>query len=276
MNLFDDVATDLNETTEETNIETPIEETDVEIEELENTDDDSGDIDEDAEYDATEEDIFIVNGEEFTREQLENAKDGETMRRSIQADFTKKQMALADEKKEVESLKDNLNSLAQQLEVLVNEDSSIDWDELEEDDPQEFIRLKKIADKRSAALKNAKSNLIPEKTEMSKEELAIEFNSLLEDNPDWVVKGEDGEATGMSQKYKDDMAALSEHAKELGFTNEEMTNFNRAPIIKALLNSMNSKKGSDKIEIAKKKLAPKQVKPTKAAKTEQVKSLFDY
>ena len=101
---------------------------------------------------------------------------------------------------------------------------------MEEDDPQEFIRLKKIADKRSAALKNAKSNLIPEKTEMSKEELAIEFNSLLEDNPDWVVKGEDGECNrNVGQKYKDPIWLLYPNTlKNLGFTNEEMTNFNQS------------------------------------------------
>ena len=148
MNLFDDVVADLedttDETTEETNIETPIDSEEDEVEELDEDEESNNDSEEEGEQgEDDDEDVYIVDGEEFTKEQLENAKDIESMKKSIQADFTKKQMALADERKEVGSKLDNLNSLTQQLEVLVNEDNEVNWDELEEDDPQEFIRLKK-------------------------------------------------------------------------------------------------------------------------------------
>lgn len=277
MNLFDNSVTDLEETTEEAVVEEPMEPNDdiEESEQVEESETETEEVEGDDESSSEEDDVFIVDGEEFTGEQLRNAKNTKELEKSLQADYTKKTMALADERKVVESQKDKLDEMARELEVLVGEDEAVNWDELEADDPDEYIRLQKRAKLRKDALGKVKSNLKPEVKEPSKDELAAEFNTLLEDNGHWVKRDESGAVTDYTQDYKDDMAKLSKHALELGFTNDELSKINRAPIVKALLNSLKSKETSNKIEVTKKRMTPKVTKP--AAKSKQVKStsLFD-
>lgn len=279
MGLFDNSASDLQETAEEVVETAPVEETEeqevVGEVETEETNEQSEESEEDAESDSGEPSVYLINGEEYTEDDLKHAKDY----KHLEADYTKKTMALAEDRKNLESKVDSLDKLTQELEVLVGEDSEINWQELKEDDPDEYIRLKEKSDKRKEALKKAKSNLKP--TGLSQEQLVTEFNTLAEANPDWVKRDDKGNITDTTQKYKDDVAAIGQHANELGFTNEEMATFERAPMIQVLLNSMRVKELEAKlkekqnnVEVVKKKVSPKAAKPAAKAEIQQPTSLF--
>lgn len=279
MNLFNNSGTDLEETAEETNVDDPTQET-AQVDDVEELDTDVEDTDEsneetdDSDEEETEGDIFVVEGHEFTKEQLENAVDVEEMKKSLQADYTKKTMLLADERKATESERDSLSNLAAELQVLVEEDKGINWQELREDDPDEYIRKKELADNRIKKLEDAKTKLKPS-NKLSNEEVAQEQIKLVESFPEWVKKDDKGNVTEVTQEYQKDMKAMAEHAKELGFTDEQITGFDSASIVKAVINSMKFSEKKGKIEIAKKKVKAKQNKPAKTKQPQQPTSLFN-
>ena len=277
MNLFNnsaaDLADDIEETAEETIVDSPTQEADEvdNVEELESDElEESDSEDETADDDDNEDDVYIVDGVEFTHEELQNAKDI----KSMQANYTKKTMALADERKATESEKDSLSNLAAELQVLVEEDKEIDWEDLKEEDPDEYIKLKERADSRTKKLEAAKAKLTPS-NEMSKEMVEHEQSLMIEAFPDWVEKNDKGVATAFTQKYHDDINALSDHAKELGFTAEQISQIKTTSVIKALMNSMKLGEKKGKIAIAKKRVTPKQTKPAKASKPSQPTTLFN-
>jgi cobalamin biosynthesis protein CbiD len=279
MNLFNVSAPDLTETTESDIVEEPVDSVIDDTEELDNDETIEEATEEEATDEAEEtteepEDVFIVDGEEFTGEQLRNAKEIESVKKSLQADYTKKTMALADERKALESKTDNLDKLAQELEVLVGEDSEVDWAQLKEDDIYEYTERKEKADKRAKKLKEVKSNLASQKPELSQEEVAQEQQKLVEAFPEWVKKDSEGNVTEILPQYQTDLAEMSKHALELGFTEAQLSEINTAPIIKALMNSMRAKGKAEVIKIAKKKVAPKSTKPAKKAPKQEVNSLF--
>lgn len=285
--LFNNSGLDLTETTEEVSVEAPTDETNLvdEVEELDSDEALEGETEvtdesdsEETDEDSTDDDVFVVDGKEFTLEQLENAKNLDQMEKSLQADYTKKTMALADERKATDSLKDKLSNLAAELQVLVDEDKEIDWTELEEDDPQEYIRLKKLSDNRAKKLAAVKADMKPEtpSNTLSNEEVAQEQQKLVEFFPEWVKKDESGKVLEVLPKYQQDMQEMTRHAKELGFTDEQITGINSAAVIRALINSMKFGEKKAKIEIAKKRVKPKQNKPAKAnSKPQQTTNLFN-
>ena len=86
---------------------------------------------------------------------------------SRESDYTKKTMDLSNQRKEVESLQDNLkkefeavkssrNQYAEQLQVLTQnlqqQEQNIDWDNLYQTDPAEYVKLKAESDKKKEAL----------------------------------------------------------------------------------------------------------------------------
>ncbi len=284
--LFDNSGLDLNETTEEVNVDNPTQDAEQvdSVDELESTNEleaeevESEDADgEEVEEDEAEGDVFIVDGQEFTLEQLENAKKIDQMEKSFKAEYTKKTMALADERKATESLKDELSNLAAELQVLVDEDKDIDWAELEEDDPQEYIRLKKLADNRAKKLEDVKASMKAEtpSNTLSPEEVEQEKQKLVEYFPEWVKKDESGNIVEVLPKYQQDMVEMTKHAKELGFTDKEIEGISSAAVIRAVINSMRLGDKKAKIEIAKKRVKPKQTKPAKAnTAPQQTTTLF--
>ena len=191
------------------------EETESELADEETEDDAS---DDELEDDETNEDgdilVYEINGKEYTAKDIKLL---ETNDKSRQADYTRKTQALADERKEVAAqLSDAItktNDLAGQLEVLVGEDGDIDWAELKEDDPDEYIKLKERADNRKAKLAEIKANNAT--TANSSFSPEAERVKLVEANPQWF---EDGKTT---KAYKDDMDTLAEYYIENGVTQEE-------------------------------------------------------
>ena len=151
-----------------------------EVEELEE--------EEQAEDDATdegEESFFDIDGEEITLSQIREWKQGGLR----QSDYTKKTTEVADQRKALDAksmqqdaaLK-SLNDKVSALDSLISdEEASIDWDELADDDPAEYLKQERKLKAKKAKLKEAKAQ---QKTQFDAK-LAEESNILIGKIPEW-------------------------------------------------------------------------------------------
>lgn len=113
-----------------------------------------------AETDATEDDPLVkikVNGEEVEIP-LSELKNGYQR----QADYTRKTMEVAEQRKAAEAeaqkaqsertqYSQNLQRMQAQLEVALQEQQGLDWEQLIQADPQEYLRQKHLFEQRQAA-----------------------------------------------------------------------------------------------------------------------------
>ena len=73
-------------------------------------------------------------------------------------DYTQKTMAHAESVKEVEAKQAEVNAKLNELESLIkSSDDEIDWDELKDSDPREYIRLEKLQEERKEVLSKARA-----------------------------------------------------------------------------------------------------------------------
>ncbi|MGB0943131.1 MAG: hypothetical protein ACPGUE_12045 [Marinomonas sp.] len=243
-------------------------------------------VEEESEEEASEEDkededgsdnlVYEINGKDYTAKDIEALESGKLM----QADYTKKTQALAEDRKKFDSdvslLSDAItktNDLAAQLEVLVSEDDSIDWAELKEDDPEQYIEMKERADNRKSKLEEVKANNQTSNT--SKVDVDAERSAMIEANPQWV---EDGKAT---EVYVKDMTAINELYKARGWDQEQVdavnSNAKLAQVVIDLVraNDELSESKSRKTAAKKKiKASPKAGKASASAKEMSIEEIF--
>ena len=153
---------------------------------------------------------------------------------SRESDYTKKTMDLSNQRKEVESLQDNLkkefeavkssrNQYAEQLKVLTEnlqqQEQNIDWDNLYQTDPAEYVKLKAESDKKKEALNLAQQEQMriqqeqrAEQEKVYNEYIAKERKILAEKLPVYADKNKSAEFT----------KRLSNFAKESGYTDQEI------------------------------------------------------
>lgn len=153
---------------------------------------------------------------------------------SRESDYTKKTMDLSNQRKEVESLQDNLkkefeavkssrNQYAEQLQVLTQnlqqQEQNIDWDNLYQTDPAEYVKLKAESDKKKEALNLAQQEQMriqqeqrSEQEKVYNEYIAKERKILAEKLPVYADKDKSAEFT----------KRLSSFAKESGYTDQEI------------------------------------------------------
>jgi len=153
---------------------------------------------------------------------------------SRESDYTKKTMDLSNQRKEVESLQDNLkkefeavkssrNQYAEQLQVLTQnlqqQEQNIDWDNLYQTDPAEYVKLKAESDKKKEALNLAQQEQMriqqeqrAEQEKVYNEYIAKERKILAEKLPVYADKNKSAEFT----------KRLSSFAKESGYTDQEI------------------------------------------------------
>lgn len=255
--LVDDAAADDDETNAE--------------EDAQEEDDDS-DEDQDALY-------LELDGEEHNLDNIRDWKKSFDADKSMQADYTKKSMANADERKALEADREALTAqqskagdLLLELEALVTEDEEIDWTELKDVDPDEYIKLKEKADKRAATVAKLKSEQ-PQVKALTNDELVAEQSELFKLNPSWV---KDGKRT---ESFDKDIKMVHKFAEGLGFSNEEMSGMHHAHHWNALLIGARAQaKVGKKKSILDKKLrkAPVVTKPKgkKVKATKKAEDLF--
>lgn len=245
-----------------------VEEAPEEAEEVEQVDSEELEAEEETEEAEEEETLYLeLDGEEFSLDEVKQWKAGYMM----QSDYTKKTQAIADERKALEKEKEALTDLSSQLEVLVAEDSEVDWAELKEYEPEKYIELKEKADKRKAKLDEIKSSTLQASTpKLSKDELIAESNDLFE-SQGWKKDGKVDQAV-----YDADMKVLGEYMTANGYSQDEFNSLQYSRHFKTLLDAarynLQKKKGSALVKKVKK--APTVTKP-KANQTKPVKSAAD-
>mgnify|MGYP003648770118 FL=1 len=152
---------------------------------------------------------------------------------SRESDYTKKTMDLSNQRKEVESLQDNLkkefeavkssrDQYAEQLDVLsknLKQEENIDWEGLYQSDPAEYVKQKADSDKRKEALQLAQQEQMRIQQEKRSEQekvyqnyIANERKILAEKLPVYADKNKAAEFT----------KRLSSFAKESGYSDQEI------------------------------------------------------
>ena len=153
---------------------------------------------------------------------------------SRESDYTKKTMDLSNQRKEVESLQSNLkkefdavkssrNQYAEQLQVLTQnlqqQEQNIDWDNLYQTDPAEYVKLKAESDRKKETLGLAQQEQMRIQQEQRSEQekvyndyIAKERKILAEKLPVYADKNKSAEFT----------KRLSSFAKESGYSDQEI------------------------------------------------------
>ena len=153
---------------------------------------------------------------------------------SRESDYTKKTMDLSNQRKEVESLQSNLkkefdavkssrNQYAEQLQVLTQnlqqQEQNIDWENLYQTDPAEYVKLKAESDRKKETLGLAQQEQMRIQQEQRSEQekvyndyIAKERKILAEKLPVYADKNKSAEFT----------KRLSSFAKESGYTDQEI------------------------------------------------------
>lgn len=252
--LTEEAATDEKpaELVEESNEDT--------IEEVEEEASDDTDENKDDEGDNL---VYEINGKDYSAKDIELLESGQLM----QADYTKKTQALAQDREKLDSdvtlLSESItktNDLAAQLEVLVGEDKDINWAELKEDDPDEYIKLKERADSRKSKLDEVKAN--NQTSNVPQVDVEAERVKLVEANPQWV---KDSKPT---QAYKDDMQGLNDFYQEGGWTQDQVNLVNgNAKLAQLVIESIRSKKEQASTDSKKASAKKKIIATPKSGKT---------
>ena len=153
---------------------------------------------------------------------------------SRESDYTKKTMDLSNQRKDVESMQENLkkefdavkssrNQYAQQLEVLsknLKQEENIDWENLYQTDPAEYVKLKADSDRRKETLGLAQQEQMRIQQEQRSEQeqvynnyISNERKILAEKLPVYADKDKGAEFT----------KRLSSFAKESGYSDQEIS-----------------------------------------------------
>lgn len=229
---------------------------------------------EEAEAEADE--MFVTaDGEEVSLKSLFDAYKG---RKAAQADYTKKTTAAAEEMKraevvkaESEALRDSISPKLQMLrdiengvgELILGDFAQINWNELRDSDPSQYLALKEAKESREKAIEQLKAKRDQLEAEQAQGE-AQKLHDLL----------------GWSDPAKRDLdvKAIEEGVKAANVSNEAFRRVNDAGLMSLILDGINHRKLQEKKpEIVRKvKSAPKVVsKPAKQAEPAKELSLAD-
>ena len=206
--------------------ETPVEESDEVVGELEAEAEDETEVVADAETDTDEsaesdteteddsEDLYVeYNGREINLKDIEEWEQGSLR----QADYTRKTQELADNRKafesEVEQLNEKQAQLAEKLallDVMTKEEelTSEQIAELREYEPEEYIKYQEKMAKRRELLEQSSAPV-------SNVDVAAESKKLFESNPEWVKDGKTTDA------FTNDTQLMSTYARDIGFSDAE-------------------------------------------------------
>jgi len=182
--------------------------------------------------DATGDDENIqyleLDGKEYDLNEVRKWQSGHMM----QSDYTKKTTVLADDRKAFEAERDSsrenllksqseVSGMRDTLEVLVIEDEAVDWVELKENDPEEYIVQKEKADERKAALEKVKADRSTPTDDPAF--IQSEQVKLFAANPEWTDKD-----NIITEQYEKDTALIADYAAGAGFTQDEFSRLTSA------------------------------------------------
>jgi fused signal recognition particle receptor len=221
-----------------------------------------GDAEEEA-GDEDDEESVTVFGKEITREEFDLMQNQQLM----QADYTKKMQAVAEQRKQTEALGSDLSALIAEFESeIVGEGSEEELAELlEDDDSAEYIRRTNAIKAKKGKIKAAKAKL----DETLKATQAEESKKLVEVMTEWLDPKK-GQAA-----QKSDMSSAVEYSRSIGFSDAELDKLADHKVIRALIDAgkyralLDSKPATTKVKTkaSKKVSAKKAVEAKKATKS---------
>lgn len=152
-----------------------------------------------------------------------------------QADYTRKTQELAKNRKALEAdqakvaelnkaLSDKVSELDQMLK---SEASSIDWDELRDTDPSEYLKQRDLLTKKAKAVKAAKAEIEQKQAEEAKTMLEREQKLLLESQPTWQDP----------KQREADIALIDKYVTDLGFSETEIKQLTNHKVMIAVLDA---------------------------------------
>ena len=243
--------------------DTPEEEEEVttsETEELETLDDDSETEEEDSE--ESQAIVYEIDGTETTLAEILEWKAGHMK----DADYRKKTMTLADDRKAVEALSVKQSGLLETLQAQIDmleeatdsEFKDIDWADLRDTHTAEYLKLKERKDGKKGKLDKAKSDRQKMLDDKRNELASAEWAKLSQ------VSGWDDQA-----KQKADMELLQGYLKAQGWTNDEFSEVVNHKNMTALLDAARYRELKSKAPATTKKVkkAPTVVRGKKASVT---------
>lgn len=211
--------------------------------------------DDDTEYDDTGEPEepskyrVKVSGEEaeVTLDELQSGYQREQ-------DYRQKTMALAEQRKEVEAKEAAIATKLQELESFIEaQDKAIDWDELRDIDPSEYLKQKDLQEKRTKAAETARKEQEKAQQERMKSVIDQESKALFEKmGPKWE-----------GEKRKADIEAAASYFSEIGVSEQEQQSIvDHRMYLMAMDAAKYRKLMQNKDKVSKQvKSAPKSVKP---------------
>lgn len=170
------------------------------------------------------------------------------------SDYRKKTMALAEQRKQVEAENSAIAERIQKLDALIGQDEeSVDWDSLRDNDPTEFIRRKDLQEQRAKALQDEQAKLA-EKQQKQRSALIQQETAKLTEimGPTWT-----------DDKRVNTFNEANSYLESIGVTQEEANTIIDSRHWKMIFDATeyNKLKGS-KTKVAKEiRDAPKSVKP---------------
>tara|TARA_R110002020_G_scaffold121837_1_gene276891 strand:- start:4659 stop:5612 length:954 start_codon:yes stop_codon:yes gene_type:complete len=225
---------------------------------------------------STETDLFYydLDGEEVSSDQLKEWKSNGLM----QADYTRKTQAHAEEVKEFkvkeESLIKTQSKLSEQLltlEAMINEDtlSAEQIAEMREYEPEQYINHIEKQSKRKEFIKEAKVSATPKSNVNTQEEQA----KVISANPQWISEGK------ATKAYTDDMNNLDSYYAENNFTQAQVDVVNSNHLIAnavldaARFKATNTKKAAVEKRVRKAPVSTRPKAQATNAQTEKMKAL---
>ncbi|MBL4891468.1 MAG: hypothetical protein JKX91_06535 [Rhizobiaceae bacterium] len=220
--------------------------------------------------------VYMIDGEEVTLTQIQDWKRGNLR----ESDYTRKTQDLATQRKvfeakeaKISNREEKLNSLIDNLEQSIgDQESSVDWDELMEDDPSQYLKLKAKIEKKQKSLDSAKAD--KDKATDDKKQLHLQEQRALIPKllPEWMdSKG------GATDQMNEDLKVISDYLGKNGFSDQEMNEIVDAKLWPVYLDAARFRALSDKKPAISKRVknAPKVIKPTKSRSKPSDTSVVD-
>jgi len=181
--------------------------------------------------DEGEELYYELDGKEHSLAEMREYRDGNIRLKT----FTQKTTAVAREREAVAAQREELTSelselasLKAEMQALIAEDSEVDWKELRDKDPDEYIELKERADKRKAAAKKVKT--APSVKPLSQDEVIKEQKLLFAANPGWL-----DDKGAPTEEMEADKILIGTYWRDNGFTDEETGGASRSRHVQVCL-----------------------------------------
>ena len=214
--------------------------------------------------------VYLIDDEEVTLADIKEWKRGNLR----ESDYSQKTMALAEDRKgfeaKVSALDAKEKALDQkidQLESLIGDSGeAIDWDELRDNDPSEYLKQKEKVELKQKALKEAKAEKAKTNQSQSDEYQRQNGAHLAKAFPEWW--DDKGSTT---QTMTDDLNKIGPYLKGVGFSADDANRllyadmFTLDPRLFSIFKDAAAFKSTKGVKVLNRlKNAPKVIKPTKA------------